>query len=146
MPVRVLVPRATARLKGTDSYTGPGIGLGPAAVAPGSTAGATRVCAGALRVRIVVASRPAATARGTVTRRTIERGRFRTETSEGWRSRRPSIAISRRAPTSRSEERRVGKECRSRWSPYHEKKKRETVKEYIDSSYEQNTKQQNVSA
>src|SRR5690349_16276026 len=25
----------------------------------------------------------------------------------------------------RSEERRVGKECRSRWSPYHEKKKRE---------------------
>src|SRR6266542_6676628 len=26
---------------------------------------------------------------------------------------------------SRSEERRVGKECRSRWSPYHEKKKRE---------------------
>ena len=22
-------------------------------------------------------------------------------------------------PTSRSEERRVGKECRSRWSPYH---------------------------
>src|SRR5690348_12634130 len=26
---------------------------------------------------------------------------------------------------SRSEERRVGKECRSRWSPYHEKKKRD---------------------
>src|SRR2546427_11696727 len=25
----------------------------------------------------------------------------------------------------RSEERRVGKECRSRWSPYHEKKKQE---------------------
>src|SRR5690348_17454378 len=25
----------------------------------------------------------------------------------------------------RSEERRVGKECRSRWSPYHEKEKRE---------------------
>src|SRR5438445_12732821 len=25
----------------------------------------------------------------------------------------------------RSEERRVGKECRSRWSPYHEKKERE---------------------
>src|SRR5687768_18043015 len=25
----------------------------------------------------------------------------------------------------RSEERRVGKECRSRWSPYHEKKKEE---------------------
>src|SRR5687768_18597648 len=27
---------------------------------------------------------------------------------------------------SRSEERRVGKECRSRWSPYHQKKKRES--------------------
>src|SRR3989475_701766 len=27
----------------------------------------------------------------------------------------PVIAV----PTSRSEERRVGKECRSRWSPYH---------------------------
>src|SRR5215472_18003964 len=27
-------------------------------------------------------------------------------------------------PRSRSEERRVGKECRSRWSPYHEKKKK----------------------
>src|SRR5437016_14596864 len=26
----------------------------------------------------------------------------------------------------RSEERRVGKECRSRWSPYHEKKKEQT--------------------
>src|SRR5437016_7709924 len=25
----------------------------------------------------------------------------------------------------RSEERRVGKECRSRWSPYHEKKKKQ---------------------
>src|SRR5689334_23864227 len=28
----------------------------------------------------------------------------------------------------RSEERRVGKECRSRWSPYHEKKKKEKRK------------------
>src|SRR5215203_6340658 len=27
----------------------------------------------------------------------------------------------------RSEERRVGKECRSRWSPYHYKKKREQL-------------------
>src|SRR5690349_22315266 len=36
--------------------------------------------------------------------------RFRTRASNrGWRS----------------EERRVGKECRSRWSPYHEKKKEE---------------------
>src|SRR6266849_6245935 len=34
-------------------------------------------------------------------------------------------AIDRNAASSgaRSEERRVGKECRSRWSPYHEKKK-----------------------
>src|SRR5688572_31965164 len=29
-----------------------------------------------------------------------------------------------RAVAHRSEERRVGKECRSRWSPYHEKKKK----------------------
>src|SRR5215467_16261312 len=29
-----------------------------------------------------------------------------------------------RVALSRSEERRVGKECRSRWSPYHEKKKK----------------------
>ena len=29
----------------------------------------------------------------------------------------------------RSEERRVGKECRSRWSPYHEKKKKKTTVE-----------------
>src|SRR5690348_17549924 len=27
----------------------------------------------------------------------------------------------------RSEERRVGKECRSRWSPYHEKKKKKKI-------------------
>src|SRR2546430_17444921 len=31
---------------------------------------------------------------------------------------------SRGAPGARSEERRVGKECRSRWSPYHLKKKK----------------------
>src|SRR5438132_14404214 len=31
----------------------------------------------------------------------------------------------KRAGHERSEERRVGKECRSRWAPYHEKKKRE---------------------
>src|SRR5690349_25044844 len=30
--------------------------------------------------------------------------------------------------TPRSEERRVGKECRSRWSPYHDKKKKEPVR------------------
>src|SRR5215210_8106408 len=32
----------------------------------------------------------------------------------------------RAAVSSRSEERRVGKECRSRWSPYHYKKKEVT--------------------
>src|SRR5438270_5119381 len=31
----------------------------------------------------------------------------------------------------RSEERRVGKECRSRWWPYHEKKKRDKVKRAV---------------
>src|SRR2546426_11459115 len=30
-----------------------------------------------------------------------------------------SVSLARRAETYRSEERRVGKECRSRWSPYH---------------------------
>src|SRR5271169_6989874 len=33
----------------------------------------------------------------------------------------------------RSEERRVGKECRSRWSPYHEKKKVNAGDDDIDS-------------
>src|SRR5690349_24505616 len=33
---------------------------------------------------------------------------------------------------SRSEERRVGKECRSRWSPYHEKKKKKEERERED--------------
>src|SRR5438034_11136417 len=33
---------------------------------------------------------------------------------------------------SRSEERRVGKECRSRWSPYHKKKKRTSTTELHD--------------
>src|SRR5450631_3375298 len=32
-----------------------------------------------------------------------------------------------RPPAFRSEERRVGKECRSRWSPYHSKKKSRTI-------------------
>src|SRR2546426_11034932 len=31
----------------------------------------------------------------------------------------PSVKLWRSVPHSRSEERRVGKECRSRWSPYH---------------------------
>ena len=29
------------------------------------------------------------------------------------------VTLERRGPENRSEERRVGKECRSRWSPYH---------------------------
>src|SRR5690625_7419972 len=36
----------------------------------------------------------------------------------------------------RSEERRVGKECRSRWSKYHERKKGKKAKEYY---YKTNT-------
>src|SRR5215213_7818224 len=36
-------------------------------------------------------------------------------------------AVRRRGAWRRSEERRVGKECRSRWSPYHSKKKKEDV-------------------
>src|SRR5256886_11713072 len=31
----------------------------------------------------------------------------------------PCLPVGRGHPGSRSEERRVGKECRSRWSPYH---------------------------
>ena len=31
----------------------------------------------------------------------------------------PSVGFSSAIATERSEERRVGKECRSRWSPYH---------------------------
>src|SRR5438093_11414409 len=34
-----------------------------------------------------------------------------------------AVGALRLSPLRRSEERRVGKECRSRWSPYHEKKK-----------------------
>ena len=32
---------------------------------------------------------------------------------------RPVIVVSNNKANTRSEERRVGKECRSRWSPYH---------------------------
>src|SRR6266567_6033454 len=38
----------------------------------------------------------------------------------------PTKACSRHLFDTRSEERRVGKECRSRWSPYHYKKDRRT--------------------
>src|SRR5260221_14474282 len=40
--------------------------------------------------------------------------------SEAWLYRNPeALAAVRRGIQERSEERRVGKECRSRWSPYH---------------------------
>src|SRR6266508_2309036 len=52
-----------------------------------------------------------------------------------WRCRRPSwcrrwwaACWPRTAQPTRSEERRVGKECRSRWSPYHLKKKKKKNK------------------
>src|SRR5690606_40862079 len=52
-----------------------------------------------------------------------------------WSSRIPASPMPPRrfpAPPSRSEERRVGKECRSRWSPSHErKKKRKTQDEAL---------------
>mgnify|MGYP006939838273 CR=1 FL=1 len=41
---------------------------------------------------------------------------FVNETDYDWRALR---ALNRAAIRLRSEERRVGKECRSRWSPYH---------------------------
>src|SRR4030066_1097003 len=44
------------------------------------------------------------------------------------------VQASSNAPT-RSEERRVGKECRSRWSPYHQKKKKKK-KHWNDHKYE----------
>src|SRR4029434_11325834 len=37
----------------------------------------------------------------------------------------------------RSEERRVGKECRSRWSPYHSKKHRSTYKQHTTQHHTQ---------
>src|SRR6266496_5135534 len=36
-----------------------------------------------------------------------------------------------RAWGTRSEERRVGKECRSRWSPYHQKKKKNNKSKHL---------------
>src|SRR5690348_17863125 len=52
----------------------------------------------------------------------IDRG-LRSRTSSGPASINPKrMSIWCTPPANRSEERRVGKECRSRWSPYHEKK------------------------
>src|SRR5690606_40727757 len=53
------------------------------------------------------------------------------EMLEDFRQHQPQLLINKKGEpalvpydwTIRSEERRVGKECRSRWSPYHEKKK-----------------------
>ena len=39
--------------------------------------------------------------------------------AELWENLSPSLRVSESSLTTRSEERRVGKECRSRWSPYH---------------------------
>src|SRR5690554_7954211 len=46
----------------------------------------------------------------------------------------PATAVmiqNNRLPVTRSEERRVGKECRSRWSPYHEKENKKERKNYV---------------
>src|SRR3712207_7648679 len=52
-------------------------------------------------------------------------GRMRSESSSASSgSRLPSRRTASSNPARRSEERRVGKECRSRWSPYHLKKKK----------------------
>src|SRR3990167_5982011 len=40
-------------------------------------------------------------------------------TSARWRPSEPEVTVCVIAPLARAEERRVGKECRSRWSPYH---------------------------
>src|SRR3712207_7716325 len=42
--------------------------------------------------------------------------------SDGWRSPVAKFLSQDEMRRARSEERRVGKECRSRWSPYHQKK------------------------
>src|SRR6266513_4911896 len=42
--------------------------------------------------------------------------------------------VGRRSADGRSEERRVGKECRSRWAPYHEKKNTQLCSAQADQS------------
>src|SRR2546430_3403706 len=50
----------------------------------------------------------------------VERGMRETPDSEGWLILPADIPfLTNRDLSRRSEERRVGKECRSRWSPYH---------------------------
>src|SRR5256885_17060447 len=49
------------------------------------------------------------------------------------RRRRVRSAASSKRPAPRSEERRVGEECRSRWSPYHlKKKKKKQNRHYVN--------------
>src|SRR5438477_11769165 len=60
------------------------------------------------------------------------RGHTRPQSESGERGNRrdgqgAGILLERR----RSEERRVGKECRSRWSPYHEKKKKKQTIQHL---------------
>src|SRR5438132_13365273 len=55
--------------------------------------------------------------------RTLPLESLATPIAEGSSRRREHDAPHVLAASPRSEERRVGKECRSRWSPYHEKKK-----------------------
>src|SRR5437899_10959772 len=50
-----------------------------------------------------------------------------------------SAQIYARFDKNRSEERRVGKECRSRWWPYHKKKKETTTPSRIKSTYDSDT-------
>src|SRR5450432_2310158 len=52
-----------------------------------------------------------------------------------WRRPRPHRSRTRLPSPPRSEERRVGKECRSRWSPYDEKKKNERKTENGEACY-----------
>src|SRR6476620_12391284 len=50
----------------------------------------------------------------------------------------------RRITNDRSEERRVGKECRSRWSPYHSKKNKRRTDGYLEQGHNINNINLNV--
>src|SRR5258708_40210821 len=60
-------------------------------------------------------------------------GWSRSRPTRGWSGRPCPQSCRRRREQDRSEERRVGKECRSRWSPYHYKKK-QMQKQHRESS------------
>src|ERR1051326_6208184 len=72
--------------------------------------GAYNVCATAIAVKIVPKAPQATTISGSVCQAALDWIR------EGEKQYRVSAI---KPPVLRSEERRVGKECRSRWSPYH---------------------------